>query len=74
MLMNAGGTSGPSVAETQPAVAQEVLGEQGYAEQTGAVYVAPLQRTKRDPIRGASRRLSTAEMIKKSKEENRRRR
>jgi hypothetical protein len=74
VLVNAAGSSGPSVAETQPAIAQEVHGEANFAEQAGAVYVAPLQRTKRDPIRGASRRLSSAEMIKKSKEENRRRR
>jgi len=74
-LVNAVASNGPSApSDTQPAVAQEPANAENFAEQTGAVYVAPLQKTKRDPIRGASRRLSSAEMIKKSREENRRRR
>lgn len=74
VLVNAAATGGPSVQETQPIAAQEVAGAENFAEQVGAVYVAPMQRTKRDPIRGASRRLSSAEMIKKTKEENKKRR
>lgn len=72
VLVNASAQSGPSASEAQPAVAQEATVD--HLETVGAVYVAPMKKTRRDPIRGASRRLSSAEMIRATKEDSRRRR
>jgi hypothetical protein len=76
-LMNAVASSGPSAAvETQPVVAQEPANAQHDVEPAASPghYVAPQQKAKREPIRGASRRLSTAEMIRKTNIDSRRRR
>jgi hypothetical protein len=74
VLVNAAAQEGTAIPEAHAAVAKQSEGAELHAEPVSAVYVSPLQKTKRDPIRGASRRLSSAEMIKKAKVDNRKRR